>query len=159
MIWPQTPVKFHYTSFLVSFFYIHMDALDAILHILNQYLLLNYLESWIYEDKLLYKSNVNITLALPLSSYYIFLWCKIRISCILTSLLCIVLFSIFDMLMNFSFNTDGIQCLMYLYHYPDIWYEYATWHAKCGSIDSAIKVFQRALKALPGKFFLSSLLS
>lgn len=50
-----------------------MDALDAILHILNQYLLLNYLESWIYEDKLLYKSNVNITLALPLSSYYIFL--------------------------------------------------------------------------------------
>lgn len=41
------------------------------------------------------------------------------------------------------------QCLMFLYHYPDIWYEYATWHAKCGSIDSAIKVFQRALKALP----------
>ncbi|XP_024020703.1 cleavage stimulation factor subunit 77 [Morus notabilis] len=41
------------------------------------------------------------------------------------------------------------QCLMYLYHYSDIWYEYATWHAKGGSIDSAIKVFQRALKALP----------
>ncbi|CAN4113071.1 unnamed protein product [Withania somnifera] len=41
------------------------------------------------------------------------------------------------------------QCLMYLYHYPDIWYEYATWHAKAGSVDSAIKVFQRALKALP----------
>ncbi|XP_077248941.1 tetratricopeptide repeat (TPR)-like superfamily protein [Tasmannia lanceolata] len=41
------------------------------------------------------------------------------------------------------------QCLMYLYHYPDIWYDYATWHAKSGSIDSAIKVFQRALKALP----------
>ncbi|XP_010279464.1 PREDICTED: cleavage stimulation factor subunit 77 isoform X2 [Nelumbo nucifera] len=41
------------------------------------------------------------------------------------------------------------QCLMYLYHYPDIWYDYATWHAKTGSIDSAIKVFQRALKALP----------
>lgn len=41
------------------------------------------------------------------------------------------------------------QCLMYLYHYPDIWYEYATWHAKNGSRDSAIKVFQRALKALP----------
>ncbi|KAL5563013.1 hypothetical protein UlMin_032760 [Ulmus minor] len=41
------------------------------------------------------------------------------------------------------------QCLMYLYHYPDIWYEYATWHAKSGSIDAAIKVFQRALKALP----------
>ncbi|XP_057948438.1 cleavage stimulation factor subunit 77 isoform X2 [Malania oleifera] len=41
------------------------------------------------------------------------------------------------------------QCLMYLYHYPDIWYDYATWHAKSGSIDAAIKVFQRAVKALP----------
>ncbi|KAI3448085.1 hypothetical protein Pfo_004750 [Paulownia fortunei] len=41
------------------------------------------------------------------------------------------------------------QCLMYLYHYPDIWYDYATWHAKSDSRDSAIKVFQRALKALP----------
>ncbi|XP_059625373.1 cleavage stimulation factor subunit 77 isoform X2 [Cornus florida] len=41
------------------------------------------------------------------------------------------------------------QCLMYFYHYPDIWYDYATWHAKSGSIDAAIKVFQRALKALP----------
>ncbi|GMH22960.1 hypothetical protein Nepgr_024803 [Nepenthes gracilis] len=41
------------------------------------------------------------------------------------------------------------QCLMYLYHYPDIWYDYITWHAKSGSVDSAIKVFQRALKALP----------
>lgn len=39
---------------------------------------------------------------------------------------------------------------MYLYHYPDIWYDYATWHAKNGSTNSAIKVFQRALKALPG---------
>lgn len=43
-----------------------------------------------------------------------------------------------------------LQCLMYLYHYPDIWYDYATWHAKSGSVDSAVKVFQRALKALPG---------
>lgn len=39
---------------------------------------------------------------------------------------------------------------MYLYHYPDIWYDYAMWHEKSGSLDSAIKVFQRALKALPG---------
>ncbi|KAG6513275.1 hypothetical protein ZIOFF_023588 [Zingiber officinale] len=38
---------------------------------------------------------------------------------------------------------------MYLYHYPDIWYDYATWHASSGSVDSAAKVFQRALKALP----------
>ncbi|KAA0041844.1 cleavage stimulation factor subunit 77 isoform X2 [Cucumis melo var. makuwa] len=41
------------------------------------------------------------------------------------------------------------QCLMYLYHYPDVWYDYALWHASNGSIDAAIKVFQRALKALP----------
>eukprot|EP01018_Ginkgo_biloba_P004303 Gb_41029 [translate_table: standard] len=38
---------------------------------------------------------------------------------------------------------------MYLYHYPDIWYDYATWHARNGSADSASRVFQRALKALP----------
>ncbi|KAE8655558.1 Cleavage stimulation factor subunit 77 [Hibiscus syriacus] len=38
---------------------------------------------------------------------------------------------------------------MYLYHYPDIWYDYATWHAKSGSMDDAVKVFQRALKVLP----------
>lgn len=41
------------------------------------------------------------------------------------------------------------QCLMYLYHHPDVWYDYAMWHAKNGSTDSAIKIFQRALKALP----------
>lgn len=41
---------------------------------------------------------------------------------------------------------------MYLYHYPDLWHDYATWHAKSGSMEAAIKVFQRALKALPGKF-------
>ncbi|CAK8538091.1 unnamed protein product [Lathyrus sativus] len=41
------------------------------------------------------------------------------------------------------------QCLMYMYHYPDVWYDYATWHAKGGSIDAAVKVFQRSLKALP----------
>ncbi|KAJ6388921.1 hypothetical protein OIU77_027298 [Salix suchowensis] len=37
------------------------------------------------------------------------------------------------------------QCLMYLYHYPDVWYDYATWHAKSGSIDAAIKI-QKSLK-------------
>ncbi|KAK4777240.1 hypothetical protein SAY86_005928 [Trapa natans] len=41
------------------------------------------------------------------------------------------------------------QCLMYLYHYSDIWYDYASWHAKSGSLEAAVKVFQRALKALP----------
>ncbi|CAH9057643.1 unnamed protein product [Cuscuta europaea] len=41
------------------------------------------------------------------------------------------------------------QCLLYLYHYPDIWYDYATWHAKCGSLDSTMKVLQQSLKPLP----------
>ncbi|KAF8106049.1 hypothetical protein N665_0147s0008 [Sinapis alba] len=41
------------------------------------------------------------------------------------------------------------QCLMCLYHYPDVWYDYAEWHLKSGSTDAAIKVFQRALKAIP----------
>lgn len=40
---------------------------------------------------------------------------------------------------------------MYLYHYPDVWYDYAEWHIKSGSTDAAIKVFQRALKAIPGR--------
>lgn len=43
---------------------------------------------------------------------------------------------------------------MYLYHYPDIWYDYATWHAKNGSVDTAVKIFQRALKALPGNLLI-----
>lgn len=51
---------------------------------------------------------------------------------------------------NFLTSLFPCQCLMYLYHYPDIWYDYATWHAKSGSKDSAVKVFQRASKALPG---------
>lgn len=53
-------------------------------------------------------------------------------------------------LWNFSLHFIGIQCLMYMYHYPDVWYDYATWHAKGGLIDAAVKVFQRSLKALPG---------
>lgn len=38
---------------------------------------------------------------------------------------------------------------MYLCHYPDIWFDYATWHAKNGSFDSAVEVYMRALKVLP----------
>ncbi|XP_028557305.1 cleavage stimulation factor subunit 77 [Dendrobium catenatum] len=41
------------------------------------------------------------------------------------------------------------SCMMFMYHYPDIWYDYATWLSKNTSLDSAAKVFQRALKALP----------
>ncbi|KAI3887204.1 hypothetical protein MKW92_053678 [Papaver armeniacum] len=41
------------------------------------------------------------------------------------------------------------QSLMYLYYYPDIWYDYATWHADNGSMDLAVKVYQKALKVLP----------
>ncbi|KAI5059393.1 hypothetical protein GOP47_0025712 [Adiantum capillus-veneris] len=46
------------------------------------------------------------------------------------------------------------QCLMCLYHYPEIWYDYASWHAQNGSPESAAVVFQRALKALPDKTLL-----
>ncbi|KAH7425316.1 hypothetical protein KP509_11G049100 [Ceratopteris richardii] len=46
------------------------------------------------------------------------------------------------------------QCLMYLYHYPEIWYDYASWHAQNGSPESAAVVFQRAIKALPDKTLL-----
>lgn len=60
-----------------------------------------------------------------------------------------IVFFIFHFVI-FLLHCAGIQCLMYLYHYPDIWYDYATWHAKSGSVDAAVKVFQRALKALPG---------
>eukprot|EP01018_Ginkgo_biloba_P016098 Gb_37036 [translate_table: standard] len=42
------------------------------------------------------------------------------------------------------------QCLMYLCHYPDIWYDYAKWLAETGSVDSAIRLFEAAAKALPG---------
>ncbi|TVU34518.1 hypothetical protein EJB05_16353 [Eragrostis curvula] len=45
--------------------------------------------------------------------------------------------------------TGSYKCLMYLYHHPDIWYDYAMWHANNGSVDSAAKIFQRALKAIP----------
>ncbi|KAI3857178.1 hypothetical protein MKW98_010592 [Papaver atlanticum] len=41
------------------------------------------------------------------------------------------------------------QCLMYLYYYPDTWYDYATWHADNGSMHLAVKVYQKALKVLP----------
>ncbi|MCO5608015.1 hypothetical protein L7F22_062218 [Adiantum nelumboides] len=46
------------------------------------------------------------------------------------------------------------QCLMYLYHYPEIWCDYASWHAQNGSPETATVVFQRALKALPDKTLL-----
>ncbi|XP_050382098.1 cleavage stimulation factor subunit 77-like [Argentina anserina] len=41
------------------------------------------------------------------------------------------------------------QCLMCLSYYPDIWYDYAMWLVKCGSLGAAASVFERALQALP----------
>ncbi|KAL6144453.1 hypothetical protein ACLB2K_055146 [Fragaria x ananassa] len=41
------------------------------------------------------------------------------------------------------------QCLMYLCHYPDMWYDYAMWLVNSGSVDAAVEVFKRALTALP----------
>ncbi|KAJ4787280.1 mRNA 3'-end-processing protein rna14 [Rhynchospora pubera] len=46
---------------------------------------------------------------------------------------------------NFTYE----QCLMYLYHYPEMWYDYAMWQSKSSPSDASIKTFQRALKALP----------
>eukprot|EP00897_Mesotaenium_endlicherianum_P004112 jgi/Mesen1/3729/ME000203S02819 len=51
---------------------------------------------------------------------------------------------------NMSFAYD--QCLMQLHHYPDVWYEYATWHvvhSSFSSADIAAQVFERALAAIP----------
>ncbi|KAI3975041.1 hypothetical protein MKX01_005152 [Papaver californicum] len=51
---------------------------------------------------------------------------------------------------NSRINFTYEQCLMYLYYYPDICYDYATWHADNFSIDLAVKVYQKSLKVLPG---------
>ncbi|XP_078152473.1 tetratricopeptide repeat (TPR)-like superfamily protein isoform X4 [Carex rostrata] len=41
------------------------------------------------------------------------------------------------------------QALLYLYHYPEIWYDYVTWQSKSSPSDSSVNIFHRALKALP----------
>ena len=48
------------------------------------------------------------------------------------------------------------QCLLCLYHFPEIWYEYATWHASTGDKERASEVFKRAIEALPSCTILSS---
>lgn len=65
--------------------------------------------------------------------------------------------TVYVVMINHQLSFANTQCLMYLYHYPDIWYDYAMWYASIGSVDSAIKIFQRALKALPGIVIFSSL--
>ena len=47
------------------------------------------------------------------------------------------------------------QCLLCLYHFPEIWYEYATWHASTGDKERASEVFKRAIEALPSCTILS----
>ena len=41
------------------------------------------------------------------------------------------------------------QCLCCLYHNPEMWMEFATWHLVAGRTDAAVRVLQRACKALP----------
>ena len=41
------------------------------------------------------------------------------------------------------------QCLLCLYHYPEIWYEYAMWHAENDKPSNASDVFKEACAALP----------
>eukprot|EP01133_Synstelium_polycarpum_P004417 gene4417-5174_t len=46
------------------------------------------------------------------------------------------------------------QCLLCLYHYPDIWYEAAAYQADCGNIEGAVAFFDRAIQAIPTNLFL-----
>ncbi|KAN0042314.1 hypothetical protein ACTFIV_004877 [Dictyostelium citrinum] len=46
------------------------------------------------------------------------------------------------------------QCLLCLYHYPDIWYEAATYLADCGDASGCIAMFDRSLVALPKNLFI-----
>ncbi|EGC34447.1 hypothetical protein DICPUDRAFT_153358 [Dictyostelium purpureum] len=46
------------------------------------------------------------------------------------------------------------QCLLCLYHYPDIWYEAATYQADSGNVDGCISMFDRAIQALPKNLFI-----
>ncbi|QDZ18599.1 Suf domain-containing protein [Chloropicon primus] len=41
------------------------------------------------------------------------------------------------------------QCLLCLHHFPEIWYEYTTWHAGNGDHARASEVFTKACSALP----------
>jgi cleavage stimulation factor subunit 3 len=41
------------------------------------------------------------------------------------------------------------QCLLCLYHYPEVWYEYAIWHADNDRQSNASTVFKDACAALP----------
>lgn len=46
---------------------------------------------------------------------------------------------------TFTYN----QCLLCLYHYPDMWLEAANFQIEIGAIDGAVEVYERAITALP----------
>jgi cleavage stimulation factor subunit 3 len=46
------------------------------------------------------------------------------------------------------------QCLLCLYHYAEIWYDYANYHSSAGALDAASAVFERAITALPNSLLL-----
>ena len=41
------------------------------------------------------------------------------------------------------------QCLLCLYHYPEIWFDFANYELQCGHVDAAKAVYDRALDAAP----------
>jgi cleavage stimulation factor subunit 3 len=50
----------------------------------------------------------------------------------------------------FTYN----QCLLCLYHYPELWYDFALYRLSCGSLEAATAVFDRALEAIPSSLIL-----
>ena len=50
----------------------------------------------------------------------------------------------------FTYN----QCLLCLYHYPELWYDFAMYRLSCGSLEAASAVFDRAIEAIPTSLIL-----
>ncbi|GAM23800.1 hypothetical protein SAMD00019534_069750 [Acytostelium subglobosum LB1] len=46
------------------------------------------------------------------------------------------------------------QCLLCLYHYPDIWYEAAMYQVESGNLEAGVSFFERAIQAIPTNLFL-----
>lgn len=51
---------------------------------------------------------------------------------------------------TFTYN----QCLLCLYYFPEIWFDFAKYEIETGHVDNSITVFERALTALPDCFLI-----
>jgi len=51
---------------------------------------------------------------------------------------------------SFTFN----QCLLCLYFYPGIWYDFAQYNVDVGNLDEAVNTYNRALQAIPDSLLL-----